>query len=89
MPALEGSFVLIWGTRKRKESRTEETYSAIPIAVVVVADRFVAKVDPQLATHDFVVVQIPDRRGRRVCCIVDDEKLLDVMTKIEGRKCAP
>lgn len=48
-----------------KPSR-KQTYCAIPVAIVIVADCLVAKIDPQFAAHDFVVVEIPDRRGRRV-----------------------
>jgi hypothetical protein len=36
------------------------TYGAVTVAIVLVADRLVAEIDAQLATHDFVVVQIPD-----------------------------
>ncbi len=38
------------------------TYGAITVAALVFIDGsgFVAKVDAQLATHDFVVVQISD-----------------------------
>jgi hypothetical protein len=36
----------------------KRTYCTVTIALVVVADRLVTKVDAEFATHDFVVVQV-------------------------------